>query len=92
MFIGLLTGIVSVTNHTECVSLGNQKFTTQPTVVNLHPNEHTQGLHHYLFLVNLNRCVGSCNTHNNMSNKVCASRKAEDLNLSMFDMNTGINK
>ena len=42
MFIGLLTGIISATNHTECVLLRNQKCTTQPTIINLHPNEYSQ--------------------------------------------------
>ena len=31
IFIGLLTGIVSVSNHAKCVSLSNQKCNTQPT-------------------------------------------------------------
>ena len=42
MFIGLLTGIVSASNHTKCVSLTNQKFMIQPTLINLHPNEYIQ--------------------------------------------------
>ena len=32
-------------SHIKCVSLSNQKFTTQPTIINLHPNEYTQRLH-----------------------------------------------
>ena len=42
MFIGLLTGIISATNHTEYVLLRNQKCTTQPSIINLHPNEYSQ--------------------------------------------------
>ena len=38
IFIGLLTGIVSASNHTNCVSLSNQKCMIQPTLINLHPN------------------------------------------------------
>ena len=34
----------------------------------------------------MNRCVRSCNTLNNLSNKVCVSNKTEDLNLSVFSM------
>ena len=75
------------------MSLTNQKCTTQPTIINLHPNEYFQGLHYYPFAVNLGRCVGSYNTViNDLSNKVCASNKTEDLNLSMFKMMTGINE
>ena len=31
----------------------------QPTLINLHPNQYTQGLCYYLFAVNLGRCVGT---------------------------------
>ena len=40
----------------------------------------------------LDRCVRSCNTLNDLSNKVYVSSKTEDLNLSMFSMVTGINE
>ena len=43
-------------------------------------------------MVKLNKCVGSCKTLNNLSNKVCVPNKAEDLNLSVFNMITGINE
>ena len=92
MFIGLLSDIVSATNHTKCISLTNQKCTTQPTITNLHPNEYTQGLHYYPFAVNLDRCIESCNALNDLLNKVCVPNKIEGLNLSMFDMITTINE
>ena len=92
MFIGLLTGIVSASNHTKCVSLTNQKFMIQPTLINLHPNEHIHQFHYYPFWVKLYRCVGTCNTLNDLSNKVCVPNKTEDLNVSMYNMITGINK
>ena len=38
MFIVLLPDTVSVSNHTKCVSISNQKCMTQPTLINLHPN------------------------------------------------------
>ena len=43
-------------------------------------------------MVKLGRCVGSCNTLNDLSNKVCVPNKTEDLNLSVFNMITGINE
>ena len=70
----------------------NQKRTTQPTLINLHPNEYTQRLRYYSFAVNLDRCVRSCNTLNDLSYKVCVPNKTEDLNLSIFNMITGINE
>ena len=38
MFIRLLTDLVNGSNHTKCVSLGNQKFMIQSTLRNLNPN------------------------------------------------------
>ena len=36
--------------------------------------------------------LGSCNTLNHLSDKVCIPNKIEDLNLSVFNMNTDINE
>ena len=57
MFIRLLISIVNASKHTKCVSLCNQKITTQPNLINLHPNEYTQGLRYYPFALNLDRSV-----------------------------------
>ena len=92
IFIVLLTSIVNASNHTNCVSLSNQKCMTQPTLINLHLNEYSQEFHYYPFAVKLDRCAGSCNTSNDLSNKVCVPNKTEDLNLSAFNMITGINE
>ena len=62
------------------------------TLINLHPNENSQEFHYDPFAVKLERCVRSCNTLNDLSNKVCVPNKTEDLNLSMFNMITGINE
>ena len=43
-------------------------------------------------MVKLDRCVGSCNTLNDLSNKVGVPSKTEDLNLTMFKMITGTNE
>ena len=92
IFIVLLTGLVNGSNHTKCVSLSNQKCMIQPTLINLHPNEYSQGFHNYPFAVKSDRCAGSCSTLNDLSNKVCIANKAEDLNQSVFNMITGINE
>ena len=78
MFIVLLTSIVNASNHTKCVILSNQKCEIQPTLINLHPNEYSQKLHYYSFVVNLDKCIGSCNTLNDLSNKVCLPNETED--------------
>ena len=38
------------------------------------------------------KCVGSCNNLNDLSNNVCVPNKTEDLNLSVFEMITRVNK
>ena len=64
----------------------------KPTFINLHPNEYSQELHFYPFVVNLDRCIGSCNAFNDLSNKTCVPSKAEDLNVSLFNIITGKNE
>ena len=78
-------------NVTLNVSLSNPKCTSWPTFINLHPSENTLGLCLCLFAVGLGRREASCNTLNDLSNKVCVPNKTEDLNLSLFNMFTGIN-
>ena len=92
MFIVLLNSIVNAFNHTKCVLLSNQKCEIQPTFINLHPNKYSQEFHYYPFAVKLDRCVRSCNTLNNLSNKVCIPNRTEDLNLSVFNMIKEINE
>ena len=43
-------------------------------------------------MVKFDKCVGRCNTLNDLSNKVCVPNKTEDLNLSMFSIITRINE
>ena len=92
IFIGLLTGLVNEPNYTKQVLLSNQKYMIQPTLIKLHPNEYSQNFYYYPFAIKLDRYVGSCNTLNDLSNKVCIPNKTEDLNLSVFNMITGINE
>ena len=86
IFIVLQSSIVNPSYHTKFVSLNNQK------VINLHPNKYSQEFHYYPFAVKLDRCVGSCNTLNDLSNKVCVPSKTEDLNLRLIKMVTRINE
>ena len=84
LFIALLASIVNTSNPIKCVSLSNKKCEIQPTLINLHPNECNQELHYYPFADKLNKCVGSCNTLNGLSNRVCVPNKTEDLNTHVF--------
>ena len=92
MFAAILTSLANASNHTKFLSFSNQKCEIQPTLISLHPNVHSQKLHYYPFAIKSDRCVGSCNTLNDLSNKVCVPNKTEDLNLSVFNMITGINE
>ena len=92
IFNGLLTDLVSGSNHTKCVSLSNQKCKIQPTLISLHANEYNQEFHYYPFAVKLDRCVGSGNTLNDLSNKVSVPNKTEDLNIYVSNMITGKNE
>ena len=90
IFLGFLASIFSVSSQTKCVFLRNQKWTIQPTIIYSYHIEYTQDLHYYPFAVNLDRCVRSCNTLNDLCNKVRVLNKTEDLNLGVFNMITGI--
>ena len=52
MFMGLLVSIINAFNHSKCKSLSNQKCMTQPTLINLHPNEYSQEFYYYPFRLN----------------------------------------
>ena len=92
MFIGLLSGQANESNHTKCVSLSNQKCMIQLSLINLHPNEYSQEFHYYPFAVTLDGCVRSCKTLKDLSSKLYVPNETEDLNLSMFNMITGMNE
>ena len=44
---------------------------TRPTLINIYPNEYSQELCCYLFVANLDRCVGSLYTVNDLCNRGC---------------------
>ena len=92
MLIVLITNIVNASNYTKYVSLRNQKCEIQSTHINLHLNEYSQEFHYNLFVVKLDRCAGSCNTLNDLSNKAYVPSKTENLYLSVFAMIPGINE
>ena len=46
----------------------------------------------YSFVLNLDRCAGSCSTLDYLSSRVCVPNATEDLNLHVFNMITKTNK
>ena len=92
MFMVLSISIANTSNHIQCLLLSNQKSEIQPTVINLHTNECSQELHYYPFAIKLDKRVGSCNTLNDLPNRICVPNKTKDLNIHVFNMITGKNE
>ena len=90
--MGLLISIVNASNQVKCHLLSNQKCVIQTTLVNLHPNQYSQEFHYYPFASKVDRCIGSCNTLNDLHSKVSDPIKTEDLDLSVFLMITETNE
>ena len=61
----------------------------QPTIINSYPNVKSSHCD-YPFAVNLDRCVGSFNTFNDLSDGVCVPNKREYLNMLGFNVITEI--
>ena len=59
-FSGSIVSMTNDSNLTTCVSLNNQPCMTRPTLIYLNPDEYNHGLGYYKFMVNLDRCNGSC--------------------------------
>ena len=76
----------------KCVLLVIQKCMIQPTLIDSYPNEYSHEFHYYPFAVKLDKCVGNCNSLNDLSYEICVINKTKDLNLSLFNMITWINE
>ena len=61
--------------------MSNRKCMIHLTLINLHLNQYSQESHYYPFAFKLDRCVGKCNTLNDLSNKVCVPNKTKDLKI-----------
>ena len=51
---------------------------TLPTLINLNRDEYMKGLQYYPFAVNLDKCTGSCNSLNDLFNRIYIPNKTED--------------
>ena len=49
-------------------------------------------MRYYSFVLDLDRCMESYNTLDDLSNKVCVPNKTKDLSLSVFNIMAGISK
>ena len=48
---------------------------TRTTLIDFNPDENSQGLRYYPFMVNLDRCTESCNTLDDPSGRICVPNK-----------------
>ena len=87
-----LSNIDNPPDQVKCISLNNQQCIVQFTLVNLHPSKYNEGLRYFPFAVNLDRCMESCNSLNDLFNKVYVPNKTKHLNLSVFKMIRRINE
>ena len=59
---------------------------TQTAAISLHRNKYSQELHYYPFAVKLGRRIGSCNTLNDLFNKICVANNTKDFNLDLLSI------
>ena len=62
--------MANVSNSTTCLSLNNHQYMTRPNLIHLNPDEYNQELRYYPFMVNLDRCNGSCGTADDISGRI----------------------
>ena len=82
MFIVLLSFSGSFT--IKCMSLSNEQCKFRRTLIDLNSVE----LNYYSFMIRLDKCNGSCNTHTKISGRMRIPNKTEDVNLSAFSLIT----
>ena len=68
------------------MSLNNQKCMPQPTFISLQHLEYSQELRYYPFTVNLDRCIRSFNTLDELCSRVNVPNQTEDLHVHVFNM------
>ena len=60
----------------------------RPNIIVFCSNKLIQGLRNYPFMISLDRCDGSCNTFDYLSNRIYAPNKTKVMNLSVLNMIT----
>ena len=88
MFIVLLSFSESLTCYqTKCLSLNDEPCMgcmATPTLIDLNLVE----LKYYLFMINLDKCNGSCNI---LSPQICVPKETKDMNIKVFNTITNKN-
>ena len=71
--------------NAKCLSLNEESCIVRHTVNEMNAFE----LKYYLFMINLDKCNGSCNV---LSPKIYVPKKTKEINVKVFNMITNINK
>ena len=82
--------MVNGSKLTACIYLKKQPCMTRPTRIDLNPDKYNHGLCYYSLIINLDRCNGSSNTLDDLSDRICVPNKIGNANPSAFNMTTGI--
>ena len=64
------------------VSMNNQQRMFRAIFIDLNLDQ----FHYYLFIINMNSCVVSCNSVEDPFGKICVPNKIEEVNLNVFNM------
>ena len=72
----------------KCVSLNNEPCMISPSLIDLNPIK----LSYYRFIINLDKCNGSCNAVDDLSTKIYFSREAKDANVKVLGVITRISE
>ena len=78
-FNSSFANIPKVSDQTKCLSLSDETYTAIPILIDLHPVE----LKYYPFMINLDKCNGSCNV---LSLKICVPKETKDIDFKVFIM------
>ena len=84
-----LFGIIK-TKALECVSAVNQKCMPRPKILDV--NKDVGEALFYLYNVQVNKCGGSCNTLDNLIEKLCVPNVIKGLNMKVYNLLTMLNQ
>ena len=90
--IGLTISLFSIikTKVLECVSVVNQKCIPRPKILDV--NEGVGEALFYPYNVQVNKCSGSCNTLDNLIEKLRVPNIIKGLNMKVYDILTMLNE
>ena len=88
-FVAVLSfGRLLTAQSVNCTSLHNQPSIARPVLIDLNLDE----LCFYPFMVRVDRCGGSFNTHDDLSGRIFVPNKTKDVNVKVFNTIAGINE